>query len=105
MSAETSPLLTDLYQLNMIQAYLDHGDTDTAVFELFFRTLPPRRGFLLAAGLQQALDYLETLRFSPEEIAWLAGTGRFGNNLLDYLAAFRFSGDVYAMPEGTAFFA
>jgi nicotinate phosphoribosyltransferase len=105
MTASASPLLTDLYQINMIQAYLDHGDTDTAVFELFFRTLPPRRGFLLAAGLQQALDYLETLRFSPEEIAWLAGTGRFGNNLLDYLAAFRFSGDVHAMPEGTAFFA
>jgi nicotinate phosphoribosyltransferase len=99
-----SPLLTDLYQINMIQAYLDHGDTDTAVFELFVRSLPARRGFLLAAGLEQALDYLENLRFSADEIAWLKSTGRFRNTLLDYLGDLRFTGDVHAMPEGTAFF-
>ena len=102
---DASPLLTDLYQINMVQAYLDHGDTETAVFELFARTLPARRGFLLAAGLEQALDYLETLRFSDADLSWLKGTGRFGQKLLDYLAAFRFTGDVHAMPEGTAFFA
>jgi nicotinate phosphoribosyltransferase len=89
----------------MIQAYLDHGDTDTAVFELFVRSLPPRRGFLLAAGLQQALDFLEHLRFSSADIDWLKSTGRFKNNLLDYLADFRFSGEVHAIAEGTAFFA
>jgi nicotinate phosphoribosyltransferase len=100
----TSPLLTDLYQINMIQAYLDHGDTDAAVFELFVRSLPKRRGFLLAAGLHQALDYLENLRFSASEIDWLKRTGRFNTNLLDYLAEFRFAGEVHAMPEGTAFF-
>ena len=100
-----SALLTDLYQLNMIQAYLDHGETKTAVFEFFVRTLPARRGFLVAAGLEQALDYLENLRFSEAEIEWLRSTGRFGKNLLDYLADFRFSGDVHAMPEGTVFFA
>ena len=102
---DASPLLTDLYQINMVQAYLDHGDTETAVFELFARTLPARRGFLLAAGLEQALDYLETLRFSNADLSWLKDTGRFGEKLLDYLAAFRFTGDVHAMPEGTAFFA
>jgi nicotinate phosphoribosyltransferase len=102
---KVSPLLTDLYQLNMAQAYLDHGETKTAVFELFFRTLPQRRGFLLAAGLEQALDYIETLRFSAAEIEWLESTGRFKKNLLDYLGAFRFGGDVHAMPEGTAVFA
>jgi nicotinate phosphoribosyltransferase len=102
---EISPLLTDLYQLTMVQAYLDHGDTDTAVFEFFARTLPPSRGFLLAAGLAQALDYLETLRFSDADLSWLKSTGRFSQNLLDYLADFRFTGDVHAMPEGTAFFA
>jgi nicotinate phosphoribosyltransferase len=102
---ESSPLLTDLYQITMIQAYLDHGDTETAVFEFFARTLPPRRGFLLAAGLAQALDFLETLRFSAADIAWLRSTGRFSNKLIDYLAAFRFTGDVHAMPEGTVFFA
>jgi nicotinate phosphoribosyltransferase len=104
-STATSPLLTDLYQLNMIQAYLDHGDTQTAVFEFFVRTMPERRGFFLTAGLHQALDFLENLRFSAAEIDWLRSTGRFKQNLLDYLAAFRFEGDVHAMPEGAAFFA
>ena len=105
MQPATSPLLTDLYQLTMIQAYLDHGDTAPAVFELFVRTLPARRGFLLAAGLDQALDFLGKLRFSDAEIAWLEGTGRFGKNLIDYLRGFRFTGDVHAMAEGTVFFA
>src|SRR5260370_39172639 len=105
MTPATSPLLTDLYQLNMMQAYLDHGDTKTAVFEFFMRKLPTRRGFLLAAGLEQALDFLEQLRFSSEDIAWLAGSGRFGKALLDHLAELRFTGAVHAMPEGTVFFA
>jgi nicotinate phosphoribosyltransferase len=99
-----SPLLTDLYQLNMIQAYLDHGHTDTAVFEFFVRKLPARRGFLLAAGLEQALTFLERLQFSTEEIDWLARSGRFGTELLDHLSNLRFTGDVHAMPEGTLFF-
>jgi nicotinate phosphoribosyltransferase len=105
MTERSSALLTDLYQINMIQAYLDHGVTETAVFELFVRKPPARRGFLVAAGLEQALQYLESLRFSAAEIEWLKSTGRFRTNLLDYLAAFRFSGDVHAMAEGTVFFA
>ncbi len=105
MDAAASPLLTDLYQLNMMQAYLDHGDTQTAVFEFFVRTLPQRRRFLLAAGLEQALAFLENLRFSTADIDWLKSTGRFKQNLLDYARDFRFAGDVHAMPEGTAFFA
>ena len=105
MDMTASPLLTDLYQLNMIEAYLDHGETGTAVFELFFRKFPARRNFLLAAGLEQALDFLERVRFAPNDIDWLARSGRFSKRLLDYLAAFRFTGDVDAMPEGTAFFA
>jgi nicotinate phosphoribosyltransferase len=105
MHAAASPLLTDLYQLNMLQAYLDDGHTGSAVFEFFMRKLPPRRGFLVASGLEQVLDYLEALRFSAEEIEWLARTGRFKQNLLDYLAELRFTGDVHAIPEGTVFFA
>jgi nicotinate phosphoribosyltransferase len=105
MEQTTSALLTDLYQLNMMQAYLDHDETKPAVFELFVRTQPERRGFLLAAGLEQALTFLENLHFLPEEIDWLRASGRFRANLIDYLAAFRFTGDVHAMPEGTAFFA
>jgi len=105
MAPLTSPLTTDLYELNMIQAYLDRGEDAEAVFEFFVRRLPARRGFLLAAGLADALDYLETLRFSSQEIAWLKSTGRFRGNLLDYLANFRFTGDVHAIPEGSVCFA
>jgi nicotinate phosphoribosyltransferase len=104
MTPLASALSTDLYELNMVQAYLDRGETSEAVFEFFVRRLPERRGFLMAAGLDTALDYLETLRFSPAELDWLAGTRRFRNNLLDYLAGFRFTGDVHAMPEGSVFF-
>jgi nicotinate phosphoribosyltransferase len=100
MNTAISPLLTDLYQLNMIQAYLDHGDTRTAVFEFFVRTMPARRGFFLAAGLHQALDFLENLRFSAAEIDWLKSTGRFKENLLDYLASFRFAGAVLTRVRG-----
>jgi nicotinate phosphoribosyltransferase len=105
VTAEKCALLTDLYQLNMIQAYLDEGCLDTAAFEFFFRHLPARRGFLLAAGLEQALDYLEHLAFTSPEIEWLRNTGRFRANFLDYLADLRFTGDVDAVPEGTVFFA
>jgi len=104
MNAATNALLTDLYQLNMMQAYLEGSETKTAVFELFVRKLPAQRGFLIAAGLEQALDFLENLQFSTDEIDWLAKSGRFSKQLIDYLAAFRFTGDVHAMPEGTIFF-
>jgi len=99
-----SPLLTDLYELNMVQAYLDRGEDKEAVFEFFVRRLPPRRGFLLAAGLEEALTYLESLAYSAQDIDWLKHTGRFHDNLLDYLKAFRFTGDVDAIPEGTVCF-
>lgn len=100
----SSFLLTDLYQLTMMQAYLEHGETEPAVFELFVRKLPPNRAFLLAAGLEQAIEFLRSARFQPDELDWLAATGRFSRDLLDYLAALRFEGDVDAMPEGTPFF-
>jgi nicotinate phosphoribosyltransferase len=104
MDPATSALLTDLYQLNMMQAYLDRGETKTAVFEFFVRKLPRERGFLIAAGLEQVLEFLAGLRFTPEELDWLASSGRFGKNLIDYLARLRFTGDIHAMPEGTVFF-
>ncbi|MGB7256989.1 MAG: nicotinate phosphoribosyltransferase [Pseudolabrys sp.] len=104
MTPSISSLLTDLYELNMAQAYLDRGESGEAVFEFFVRKLPERRGFLMAAGLETALDYLETIRFSADDIDWLAKTGRFKKNLLDYLAGFRFTGDVHAMAEGTICF-
>jgi nicotinate phosphoribosyltransferase len=105
MRGTASPLLTDLYQLTMLQAYAARGMTDTAVFELFVRRLPPERGFLLAAGLEQALEFLEDLRFAPEDLDWVAGSGLFRADFVDFLAGLRFTGDVDAMPEGTPFFA
>ena len=97
-------LLTDLYQLTMLQAYVQHGLEDTAVFEFFVRKLPEQRGFLMAAGLEQAIQYLEELHFTTAELEWLAGTGKFNDDFLDYLKGLRFRGDVHAMPEGTVFF-
>src|SRR5262245_28192576 len=82
MDPATSVLLTDLYQLNMMQPYLDRGETKTAVFEFFVRKLPRDRGFLIAAGLEQVLAFLAQLRFTPEELDWLGNTGRFGKNFL-----------------------
>lgn len=105
MNLLASPLLTDLYQLNMMEAYLAYGESEPAVFEFFVRRLPASRGFLIAAGLEQVLDFLENFRFSADEIEWLASTGRFTKRLLDDLAGLRFTGDVWAMPEGAAFFA
>ena len=97
-----SPLLTDLYQLTMLQSYMEHGMEDTAVFEMFIRKLPSGRNFLVAAGLEQVLDYLEHLRFSEEELVWLAT--RFPPHVIEYLEKFRFTGDVHALPESTIFF-
>ena len=104
MAKRPSALLTDLYQLNMMAAYLEHGLTDTAVFELFVRKLPARRGFLMTAGLEQALKFLETVSFTPEDLDKIRGLGPFSESFLAYLRSFRFTGDVDAMPEGTVFF-
>lgn len=100
-----SPLLTDLYQLTMAQSYVTCNMRAKAVFEFFVRKIPSDRNFLIAAGLQQVLEYLENLRFTPAEITWLHKTGRFDNALLSELKDFRFTGSVYAMPEGAIFFA
>lgn len=99
-----SLLLTDLYQLTMLQGYFDQGMHETAVFEFFVRKMPAQRNFLIAAGLAQVLDYLETACFSPDELDWLKGCGRFRNDFVESLSSWRFTGDVDAMPEGTLFF-
>ena len=97
-------LLTDLYQLTMLQGYYQQGMEEQAVFEFFVRKRPPARRFFLAAGLEQVLDYLEGLHFTGPELEWLAASGRFRDDFLHYLAGLRFQGDVHAMAEGTVFF-
>lgn len=105
LAEQGSPLLTDLYQLTMLKAYLAQGMQDEAVFEFFVRRLPEQRNFLVAAGLEQLTDVLETLGFSDAELAWLEESQLADDTLLRYLRDFRFSGDVHAVPEGTVVFA
>ena len=88
----------------MMQAYLEAGMTETAVFEFFVRKLPTERGFLMAAGLEQVVEFLETAHFGEAERRWLADSGRFSGDFIDTLADFRFTGEVDAMAEGTLFF-
>ncbi len=97
----------DLYELTMAAGYLETRFEARATFELFVRSLPPKRNFLVIAGLQQALDFLDTVRFSAEDIAYLRRHPAFAGisaSFFDYLAGFRFSGDVWALPEGTVCF-
>jgi nicotinate phosphoribosyltransferase len=101
-----SALLTDLYQLTMLQTYFEHGMTETAVFELFFRRLPPgQRNFFLAAGVEQVVAFLEGLCFRADELEWLGRQNRFTPRFIDQLARLRFTGDVDAISEGSVFFA
>ena len=100
----SSALLTDLYQLTMLQGYFDQRMEETAVFEFFVRKLPRSRNFLIAAGLEQALEFLENLRFTAAELDWIAKHGAFRPAFVRYLESFRFTGDVHAMAEGTIFF-
>lgn len=104
MNPLTSPLLTDLYQLTMLQGYIDRGMHEEAVFEFYVRKLPGKRGFLMAAGLETLLAFLEGLQFSAAELQYLKETGRFSAGLIEYLSGFHFNGDVFALPEGTIFF-
>ena len=80
---EAGVLLTDLYELTMLQAYDARGMNATAAFEFFVRAIPARRNFLMAAGLAQVVDYLASLRFEPDELEWLRGCGRFFNAIRD----------------------
>ncbi len=101
---ERSALFTDLYELTMLQAYHAEGMEGEAVFELFFRELPRGRHYVMAAGLDDVLRYLEGLRFGEDDIAWLRGTGQFSEPFLRWLASFRFTGELHAVAEGTVVF-
>jgi nicotinate phosphoribosyltransferase len=106
--AQHSALLTDLYELTMAAAYFENQLAANATFELFVRSLPPERGFLLAAGLEQALDFLEQLHFLDDEIRYLREQPIFRHispAFFDYLKSFRFTGEVWAVREGTPVFA
>ena len=98
-------LLTDLYELTMAQSYFAEGMDGDATFSLYVREYPPDRGYLVAAGIDDALDCLAGLSFDPESVGYLRDTGIFTDDFLGYLGDFRFTGGVRAMPEGSLFFA
>src|ERR1700730_15059971 len=93
-------LLTDLYELNMVASYLRRGMNGTATFSLFVRRLPPSRGFIVAAGVESCLDFLEQLRFEDDDVRYLHEVLGFTNSDIEAFRHFRFTGEVWAVPEG-----
>jgi nicotinate phosphoribosyltransferase len=109
MTQRSISLATDLYQMTMAAAYFENGlHHQKALFELFVRSLPRSRSYLISAGLEQSLEFLRSLRFTEDQIDYLSHHPAFGHvsrEFFDYLREFRFTGDVWAVPEGTAVFA
>ncbi len=98
-------MLTDFYELTMANGYFEHGFKDTiAYFDMFFRKVPDDGGFAIMAGVEQLIEYLKNLRFTPEDIEYLRGKGMFSEDFLEYLKNFKFVCDVWAIPEGTPIF-
>ena len=105
MDRQNQTLLTDLYELTMMQGYFKNKDqNETVIFDAFYRNNPCDGGFAVMAGVEQLIQYIRELHFDKKDIDYLAGLGIFGQDFLDYLADFRFTGDVYAIPEGTVVF-
>ncbi len=98
-------LFNDLDQLIALDACRRHDKQRTAVFEFFLHRLPANRNFMIAAGLESVLDYLQGLRFTAEDVRWIDSIHPFAPEFLDWLCTFQFTGDVFALPEGTVFFA
>ncbi|MEM3031025.1 MAG: nicotinate phosphoribosyltransferase [Candidatus Micrarchaeia archaeon] len=98
-------LLTDFYELTMAASYFHNRRNERASFEMFVRKLPANRGFLLAAGLEPVLAFLESARFSQEALSYLDSLKMFDGDFLSFLERFKFRGDVWAVPEGTVVFA
>ena len=104
MSTMRLTLLTDLYELTMMQGYFKNQNNETVVFDVFYRKNPSGSGFAIAAGLDQVIDYIRNLTFQKEDIDYLRSLKLFDEDFLEYLENFRFSGDIYAIPEGTVVF-
>lgn len=98
-------LLTDLYELTMAASYFEHSKTDSATFSLFIRDYPPQRNYFVSAGLTDVLEFISTLKFTSDDLAYLDSTKMFKQEFLCYLENLRFTGDVFAIPEGRIFFA
>lgn len=105
MNFETMSLMTDFYELTMMQGYLNDGSINkTVVFDVFYRVNPSGNGFAITAGLEQVINYIKNLHFSESDIEYLRSLNTFDEKFLTYLKGFRFTGDIYAIPEGTVVF-
>ena len=105
MEPRNLTLLTDLYELTMMQGYFREKDAnETVIFDAFYRTNPDGNAFSICAGLEQVIDYVKNLHFDDADIEYLRGLGIFDEDFLEYLHNFKFSGDIYAIPEGTVVF-
>ena len=105
MNQRNLTLLTDFYELTMMQGYFKQKDANkTVVFDVFYRNNPFGNGFAICAGLEQVIEYINNLHFDQEDVDYLRSTGMFQEDFLDYLLHFKFSGDIYAIPEGTVVF-
>ena len=104
MSTLNLTLLTDLYELTMMQGYFKKGNRDVVVFDAFYRNNPCGGGYSICAGLEQVIDYIENLHFDADDISYLRSLHIFDEDFLEYLSNFKFSGDIYAVPEGSLIF-
>ncbi len=105
MSQRNLTLLTDLYELTMMQGYFKEKDAnETVIFDAFYRNNPSGNGYAISAGLEQVIEYIKDLSFSEDDVDYLRTTGLFEEDFLEYLRKFKFSGDIYAIPEGTVIF-
>ena len=104
MSKRNLTLLTDLYELTMMQGYYEKGQNENVIFDVFFRQNPCNNGYSVCAGLDQVIDYIKNLHFTYDDVDYLRGLGIFKEDFFHYLSGFHFSGDIYAIPEGTVVF-
>lgn len=103
--SENLTLLTDLYELTMMQAYFKNKNkNETVIFDAFYRENPFGSGYAICCGIEQVVDYIKNLSFKKDDIEYLKGLGIFDNDFIEYLEGFKFSGDIYAIPEGTVIF-
>ena len=104
MRANNLTLLTDLYELTMMQGYFEQQTNEVVVFDVFFRQNPAKNGYSIMAGLEQVIEYIKNLNFTYEDVDYLRGLGIFSEDFLHYLSGFHFSGNIYAIPEGSVVF-
>ncbi len=104
MDKQNLTLLTDFYELTMMQGYYNNNKNETVIFDVFYRENPSGNGYAICAGLEQVIDYINELHFNDEDIEYLRSQNIFNDGFLNYLRNFSFTGDIYAIPEGTVVF-